>query len=59
MCIEMGEVSLKLLYARIYMYKVFCFKLFNKGSYGRLAILMTVASNDDSTTKTIDACTYM
>ena len=41
------------------MYKVFCFKLFYKGSYGRLAILMTVASNDDSTTKTIDACTYM
>ena len=41
------------------MYKVLCFKLFYRGSYGRLAILMTVASNDDSTTKTIDACTYM
>ena len=40
------------------MYKVLCFKLFYRGSYGRLAILITVASNDDSTTKTIYACTY-
>ena len=38
------------------MYKVLCFKLFYRGSCGRSAILMTVASNDDSTTKTIDAC---